>query len=86
LSKKYKIKLQNFDPKSSKKLEYLMIPNENSKIPVRQIKETLSKLRDYFLCQKLEEERYQRAFTLYGSGHVKKIKEEKRIQNLGIRG
>ena len=31
-----------------------MIPSENSELKIRRIKETLSKLRDYFLQQKLE--------------------------------
>ena len=75
LEQKYKVNLQTFDPRTSRKLEYLMIPQENSQIKIRCIKKTLSSLRDYFLLQKIENStsNSQKIFILYGLNHIEKV-------------
>lgn len=91
LEQKYQkcnLNLQTFDKTTLRKLEYLMIPHENSQIKIRRIKKTLSNLRDYFLMQKLEQckEKSSKAFILYGSGHIKNIQRltKNKIQELKI--
>jgi hypothetical protein len=78
-----KLNFEQFEKSTPRMLHYLMIPNADSKLPVRQIKEKLSKIRDQFLLQKVEYfQQFDKVMVFYGQNHIINIHEAQKQARL----
>ena len=60
-----------------------MVPNADSKLPVSQIKEKLSKTRDQFLLQQVAEfQKFGKVMAFYGQNHIINIHEAQKQARL----
>ena len=80
---KYQLNFQNYSFQTTKSLQSLMVPNADSKLPVSQIKEKLSKTRDQFLLQQVAEfQKFGKVMAFYGQNHIINIHEAQKQARL----